>query len=219
MLKILIITDSLGLPRKHGEYESTWPVIIKQQFSDYEYITLNIGGMTSSELVSQLSYYDKFEPILVIIQDGIVDCAPRAVKQNETLRKLFLKSITKLNKSFGDKLFSFLIKYRCASYVSIDLFKKNIEKVKSQFSCPVLWIEIVSATHLEDLLPGVLGKIANYNNALDNMYNANFIKLPTINDSCFIADGHHLSTKGHKEVANNLCIKILSVLNKTTQRD
>jgi len=37
--------------------------------------------MTSSELVSQLSYYDKFEPILVIIQDGIVDCAPRAAKK------------------------------------------------------------------------------------------------------------------------------------------
>ena len=91
--------------------------------------------------------------------------------------------------------------------------------MKSKFLCPVLWVEIVSATYLEDHLPGALRKIANYNNALDDMYNANFVKFPTIDDSCFITDGHHLSTKGHKEVANYLCAKILSVLNKTTHRD
>jgi len=84
--------------------------------------------MTSSELVSQLSYYDKFEPILVIIQDGIVDCAPRAAKKNETFLKLSLKLTTKLNKRFGDKLLSFLIKYRFTSYGPIDLFKKILRK-------------------------------------------------------------------------------------------
>src|SRR5688500_17972440 len=84
--KILIITDSLGLPRAVPEvcsYEQTWPFLLNN--AGYQIHQVSIGGATVSELYRQLEYHYLFLPDLVIVQSGIVDCAPRALGKFESL--------------------------------------------------------------------------------------------------------------------------------------
>lgn len=83
--RILVITDSLGLPRDYPErciYSDTWPALLKKDGHIIHQIS--IGGATVSELADQLlSYHLSFCPDVVLFQSGIVDCAPRAFTRNE----------------------------------------------------------------------------------------------------------------------------------------
>lgn len=109
----LIITDSLGAPRKTPltYYKDTWV----SQVEDYLFKKYNMKsfaytqtGLTSQtalkQAATQLQYY---EPKVVIIQLGIVDCTPRLVKYTslETLEYFIPNS---LKKSYN-KLRKFLL--------------------------------------------------------------------------------------------------------------
>ena len=77
MKKLLLITDSLGLPRlfpEKTEYEDTYPNLLKKHFIIMQY---SKGGGTIIELYEQTGYFKAFEPDVIILQSGIVDCAPR----------------------------------------------------------------------------------------------------------------------------------------------
>ncbi len=71
MKKILVITDSLGLPRKDPEeclYENTWPILLKK--NGFIIHQVSIGGATIDQLYRQVAYHKLFNPDIVIIQDS-----------------------------------------------------------------------------------------------------------------------------------------------------
>ncbi len=72
MKKMLIITDSLGLPRPKPEiveYNDTWVKKISIYYDVWQYSS---GGATISDLYSQIEYHKMFNPDIVLIQSGIL---------------------------------------------------------------------------------------------------------------------------------------------------
>ena len=81
MEKLLLITDSLGHARPGPEvtyWEDTYAYMLSNDYRIYQY---SVGGARIQELAGAArSYLIQFRPDIVIIQSGIVDCAPRAYK-------------------------------------------------------------------------------------------------------------------------------------------
>lgn len=89
MKRIILFTDSLALPRMVPEvtsYEDTYPYLLRKEFEVFQY---SRGGTRIVDLSDQAPYYQQYKPDCVIIQSGIVDCAPRAFSWNE---ELFMQS-------------------------------------------------------------------------------------------------------------------------------
>ena len=64
--RILIISDSLALPRSNPEetlYEETYPYLLKK---DYEVMQLSYGGGTIGEIVHQAHYYITYKLITMV---------------------------------------------------------------------------------------------------------------------------------------------------------
>lgn len=200
-MRILVLTDSLGLPRGSPsslEPEQTWIGHFKKHFIDSEIVQLSVGGFTTSDLLEQLTYYKHYNPDVVLVQIGIVDCAPRAIRKDEYFLKRLLQLITKILPTIGKKVYGFIRKHRNESYVSLSVFERNVTFVLCQLSCPVFWVSITGACFYENILPGVSKKIILYNAVLKKVMKEKYIDCLGIDDSCFMGDGHHLNTQGHK---------------------
>lgn len=88
--KILAIGDSLALPGHGNKYEDTWIFKLKVKFPQYDFITYFKRQLTTDVLVTMgggeegidkkpkgADCLEFFKPDIVILQLGIVDCAPR----------------------------------------------------------------------------------------------------------------------------------------------
>ncbi|HEY5754765.1 MAG TPA: SGNH/GDSL hydrolase family protein [Steroidobacter sp.] len=207
-LRVVIISDSLGLPRQLPEFvrlEATWPQLVRDELPDACVYQLSLGGATTDDLVGQLSYLLGQQPSLVIVQAGIVDCAPRAFRQSE----LLLLQSTRLGRLVLNRLersaFVYLRRIRGVSYVSESRFGQNIERVLGQFDCPVIWISIVGRSDYDSFVPNVSMRIRSYNALLERRLGAHFLDLSThIADQHMMADGHHLNEAGHRALMDKL---------------
>lgn len=206
-MRILILTDSLALPRESPEnckYEETWPSIIKNK--GYIVHQVSIGGATSATLLSQINYHLSFNPDIVIIQVGIVDCAPRFLKKNELF---ILKKIP----FFGRKIISSLNnkvvrKVRNINYVNAKSFKKNIIAIKNLISTKtsqVYFLSIIPASlEYEEKLPNISKNIRLYNQIIYDISFNNYISLDSMPIQGIMSDHHHINSVGHEYIANIL---------------
>lgn len=209
MKKILVLTDSLGLPRDVPEfcsYESTWPVYLKSK-PKAEVHQVSIGGGTSADILRQLSYHQLYNPDIVIIQVGIVDCAPRFMTKFEltVVRKIPLLG-TYLIKVMNRKL---VRKIRNITYVKPAIFKENLEKIKNFLpKSKFIIIGIIPANNdYEKILPGIGLKIDQYNEILSHI-GGDFITLKDLPADSIMSDHIHLKEKGHKYIFDILKEKI-----------
>lgn len=196
--RILILTDSLGLPRTEPQlvkYEETYISLLRKD--GYDVVNLSIGGGLISDLVWQYGYYLPFSPDIVLVQSGIVDCAPRALRRCELgiLRKLNL--IKFLNK----KLLYFLRKYRSITYTSKKLYKSQLEFLLSKFpNSKFIFLGILKPIEeYEKIVPGIRKNIIEYNNILKNLQSTTYIDMMTFPSDGIQPDCHHLNVKGHYE--------------------
>ena len=77
---ILVIGDSLSLPRNFPEEVNScdiWPQLLQKK--GINIVQASLGGGTIKDLFLQSNYYKAYTPSRVIVQSGIVDCAPRAL--------------------------------------------------------------------------------------------------------------------------------------------
>lgn len=85
--KILILADSLGLPKNENEdivrYSYTWPSLLNQNLKNFEIINHSVRKRTIIVTKNQLAEIIMIEPHLVIFQIGVVDCAPRIFSLND----------------------------------------------------------------------------------------------------------------------------------------
>lgn len=198
---MLIITDSLGLPRSSNgqlvSYEKTWVTLLRENYQVHQ---VSIGGATISELLTQVDYHYLFYPDIVIVQAGIVDCAPRAFTKNERIvlnsiwgiRRLFMK----ISKKYGKQIRNF--RQKC--YTPPDQFEAVIKQINNIFSTvPVYFLGIIPALEsYETAVKGVKNKIDLYNSIIKS--NANYISLENISEEHIMPDFHHLSEKGNEYV-------------------
>ena len=208
-MKILLLTDSLSLPRIEPEYccyEDTWPGLLMQN-SNYCVHQVSIGGATSKTLLQQVHYHKAFIPDLVILQVGIVDCAPRFMTKIEYSIYLRLGQLGKRIIKFSNK--RIIRKIRKTSFVSLQNFKNNITQIINTFGqdrCYILGI-VPSSYSYETILPGITKQINQYNNFLKSF--DGYISLDEVlNSNGLMTDHHHLNIKGHKIVFSLLQNKL-----------
>ncbi|OHD62764.1 MAG: hypothetical protein A2176_14795 [Spirochaetes bacterium RBG_13_51_14] len=83
--KIMIITDSTVMPRPEIRYEDTWIYLLKKEFPHYDVIDRPSRGGTSIRLVTEggggVDLLEYYMPDIVILQQGITECAPRLFDQ------------------------------------------------------------------------------------------------------------------------------------------
>jgi lysophospholipase L1-like esterase len=206
-----LVTDSLALPRDKPEqvvFEDCYPQLLKTEFKDWEIQQLSIGGATISELVSAAKYYKSFNPNVVIIQSGIVDCAPRALSKLDRLlwRRIPLVGKWILNAATRNALT--LRKIRKISYTKPRDFDKWLNRFNILFKdASKIHIAIMPGSEdYEEKLPGVCSNISRYNEIIGK--NASFIVANNARIEWLMSDHHHLNKQGHKAIANELIDQI-----------
>ncbi len=79
--KIIIITDSVSMPRPGIPYEDTWVYMIKKEFPEHDFIDRTGRGSTSTRLVTEgyggADLLETYMPDIVVLQIGMAECAPR----------------------------------------------------------------------------------------------------------------------------------------------
>ncbi len=79
--KIVIITDSVSMPRPGIPYEDTWTYLLKREFPGHDFIDRPARGSTSTRLVTEggggVDLLESYMPDIVILQLGMAECAPR----------------------------------------------------------------------------------------------------------------------------------------------
>ncbi|GAB4284891.1 MAG: hypothetical protein Kow0068_10090 [Marinilabiliales bacterium] len=221
MKKILCIGDSLSLPGHGNKYEDTWIYKLRQKFESqgYHFITFFQRALTSDVLIKQggdgSDCLEIYEPDIVILQIGIVDCAPRLISPG-SFNYYFIKVIpSKLKPIYLNFLKK--IKKRNAKrvYVKPDKFKSNIHAYLQR--CSDINIEqiliIGICTPDERMIkknPEIIKNVKLYNKILQNeAANFSFANIifpldPQRSSEMIYEDGYHPNPVGNNLVYNEL---------------
>lgn len=200
------MSDSLALPREKPEtvlLQNTWPALLKER--GFQIHQVSIGGATSRDLLKQCGYYNFFKGEAVIVQVGIVDCAPRFVSKIE-------KDVLTKIPFVGRRILGFLNnpyikRHRSLTYTSLKEFESNIVNIKKSFPLSkVFFTEIIGGQGYEKILPGVDLNIKKYNEVLNSLFPESFIKYSK--DGIVMSDFHHLNTSGHRALFEKLGLSL-----------
>lgn len=198
MTRILLLTDSLGLPRNFPEtcsYEKTWPFLLNNEH--YQIQKVLIGGSTSGDLLKQTSYHVAFNPDIVFVQVGIVDCVPRFM----TKKEMGFIAINKYLEKFVYKVMAreSIRNFREVTYTRLDVFEDNLKKIQSKFkNSRVFFIEIMPAFDgYEKKVKGIKQKVLAYNNIIKQH---NHISTTDFTEQDLMTDFHHLTEAGNKKL-------------------
>ncbi|WP_346316647.1 SGNH/GDSL hydrolase family protein [Chitinophaga sp. YIM B06452] len=212
-MKIVILTDSLGLPRQVPEavdIEDTYIEKLRKKYKDLTIISLSIGGATISLMREQyFNYLKPINPDLVIIQAGIVDCAPRALKKWE----LALINSNRLTKSIYSTLFKkhthSLRKYRRVTYTPLQEFESIAKNFYLSLGEKLAWVGIIPARNeYEQQLPGIAENINKYNDILRTLLPSGLIDTCEMPAEGIMSDHHHINAIGHQFIFTKICDRI-----------
>lgn len=220
MRRILIITDSLGFPRKEPEFVSycdTYVALLKERFPHFDFIHHGRGGSTIDELFEMAWYYQNtLSPDIVFIQSGIVDCAPRAMTLNESRLISLLPLIRRPVSYVVRKMSRVLRSVRKITYTSPESFYQYTMRFNDIFN-NVYWIGILPASkEYEAKLNGVKANIWKFNQILNQ---SKFISTEHFGVSDVMSDFHHLSVAGHKKLFNLITELIIRELGQEVSLD
>lgn len=220
MKRILIITDSLGLPvGNQADMNDIWTTRIIEKFrKEYQVLFFPKRGRTTSDILiegwaNDLLVYPKAD--IVVLQVGIVDCCRRVLPRilNFALQIIPLIGIP-IQKILSHNHYRLTRTYNY-KYVKEERFKQNIENIvntlrKSNPLCKIAFIVISP--------PGQTLLIKTYNIHEDiNIYNSIIWECsdkmdfdvinpyPELNNDMIMEDGHHLTYYGHETVYNHVC--------------
>ncbi|NLR61859.1 SGNH/GDSL hydrolase family protein [Chitinophaga polysaccharea] len=217
-MKVVILTDSLGLPRTFPEVvklEETYIEKLRDRYRDIRFITLSIGGARLATLQQQyFNYFQSVEPDLVILQSGIVDAAPRALKGWEA---------TVINSNvISRKLYSFFLKphtvfirkVRKLTYTPLPGFTYLASTFRRAMGTKVAWIGIIPAnSEYEANLPGIGKNIESYNQQLKMIFSDEFIDMSDMPADGVMSDHHHINKKGHEFIFEKVS-RLINMLRK-----
>lgn len=215
-MRVLCIGDSLGLPREDCPYETTWYYLLKEYFKKYEFIDFFVRGLEIENALHRYdTYFQFYSADLAIIQTGIVDCAPRYIREN----KKSVKAIIMFFKALGlECLFWKMVKRggrkRSCVYTKPDDFYRFYTQLVSQLlGGGIKRVIIVKIGHATgDVLksnPFFNLNVDDYNKILDRIRNDYPTVVVTVNplesvEEDYFVDGYHCNPKGMKKVYETL---------------
>ncbi|WP_141111094.1 SGNH/GDSL hydrolase family protein [Chromobacterium haemolyticum] len=212
---ILIFTDSLGFPRSEPEmvrYEETYVALLKVNFPDYDFIHVGRGGATIVDLYKHTNYFHgTIKPALVLIQCGIVDCAPRALKlvEQQIISRVpvFGSLIGRIVKRYAKSI----RRWRKISYTPLSIFVEYKNRFELIFP-NIYWIEILPAVdEYETSIDGISKNIRQYNEVLAR---GNSICTNDFSGEQIMSDYHHLNTDGHRKMFEKISCLIYSQISR-----
>lgn len=203
--QVLLITDSLAFPRLKPEqvnYNDTYVALLKSAFPQCDFIHVGRGGGTIVELFKHSAYYHgTVSPALVLMQSGIVDCAPRALSviEQQVLQRLPLLGpwLSDLARRHAPAL----RRLRRMSYTSLPAFAAYADRFEQLFG-NVHWIGILPANPAyEERVEGIGAAVRAYNAVLRSR---RFISTDDFEAADIMSDFHHLSARGHRRLFTRL---------------
>ena len=222
-MKILCVGDSLGLPREGVAYEDTWFYELVNKYREDHFIYKFKRGLTSEYLIGLYGkeYKGEFSsfymPDVVIMQSGIVDCAPRYINDYKGIGKI----ISRISKFLRiETLFWRIVKIinkrssrHC--YVKFEDFKRNINQyINELISLGVRKIIIVKigipSEKIQERSVELVSCINKYNSVYDELADQYEKTIAVINplgsgDESLYIDGYHTNKKGANLVFEDLC--------------
>lgn len=207
-LRILILTDSLGCPRKETPVEKTWVERILRKYSgDFIFYTYCEHGLSTEKL--KMDYIMEINPDIIVCQIGIVDACRRVFSKRFINLISVIKPLSKMVNYIARKYHRFFTSIRNLHYVNKQEFQQKIETLVS-YARKVVFISIAP--------PGdsMIEKIYNVKEDV-NEYNKVFLNISNGNESCIflnpyesepktskflLEDGHHLSDYGEDIVCS-----------------
>lgn len=199
---VLILTDSLAFPRSEPEvvrYEQTWVALLKRRFPDVDFVHCGRGGATIGDLFKHSAYYHgTIKPALVLVQSGIVDCAPRALSviEQQVLQRLPIVGSPIL--ALVRKNAARLRRWRGMSYTSLASYEIWVQAFERLFA-NVYWIGILPAhAEYESHVQGISAAVDRYNAVLRCN---NYISTADFTSCDIMTDHHHLNVAGHYRLA------------------
>ncbi|OAM92789.1 Lysophospholipase L1 [Pelosinus fermentans] len=227
-MRILIVTDSLGMPRGNVDIENTWTrSFIKEYGGCFEVFTFLKSGLTSNDVISEADQLlGLFKPDIVIFQIGIVDCVRRVLSPNVVKILSRIPIISKYTREMIRKKHYFLTKIHELKYVGTEQFVANIEKISyiaHKRGIVVAFIKIAGPGNaLIESTYGVEEDIDLYNQIINmevrKHSNTIFVdpyEGQNLRDYLLEEDGYHLNAKGNELVFNSL----VSMLDEIRKHD
>ena len=200
-MRVLLLSDSMALPRE--EFPSEIPCyldLLKKKFKSFDFYSLSLGKACLPDLVNQYNrYYRYYNPDIVIIHCGIVDCAPRALKKWEQTLVSGLPLVRKVIYKYREQL----RKHRNISYTSKNQFQHMVDYMHTTLGKKLIVISIAPPTEsYQEKVIGVAQRIDGYNRVLQNVHN--YVDLSGMPESCIGSDHYHFNGQGHEFVAEKI---------------
>lgn len=209
-VSIAALTDSLGLPRGGSEAtppRQTWPALLRESVLVDDVTHVGIGGATVTQLAGQLSYAIAAVPDVLVVQCGIVDCAPRALRQWERQALQQVPGGRRVARAI-EKRAVLLRRWRDIAFTSPSTFRDTCRTIVARAGASrPLWVGIVDAGD-EARVPGIRARIRSYNGILRDTVGTGFVDVGDMPVDGVCADHHHLTAAGHAFVATKLLERI-----------
>jgi len=231
-MKILCLGDSTSLPGHTNTYEDTWIYSLKKEFPSIDFITffkrnittnilVELGGETSDgDFPNGADCLEHYQPQVIIIQLGIVDCAPRLIDNSNIIWKI----VRRLPKKFIEGYIAFLKRKRHRDInnviVSKDKFRNNLNnyiiRCKKMDVKHVFFINIpIPGSKMLSKNLSILENVISYQKILNELSTNNKLfktisVFPKENVDDYYSDGYHPNPMGNKLISD----KLISILKK-----
>ncbi|MEI6346619.1 MAG: SGNH/GDSL hydrolase family protein [Bacteroidota bacterium] len=219
-MKIFCIGDSLALPGHTNMYEDTWFCKLKIHYPQHDFISFFKRKITTDVLVSMgggentehafptgadcLEYY---MPNIVIVQLGIVDCAPRLINDKSIIWKI----VRRMPNVIVNKYINYLKKNTTRNpknvIISESIFQSNLinyfDRCKKWNVDKLIYISIaIPSQEMVDKNSTIIENVVKFNNIIKTLAkNYNFIDViePLKGDILedIYEDGYHPNPKGN----------------------
>lgn len=219
--RVLAIGDSLSIPRASSTYEDTWLYKLKKAHPEWDIISLCEGGRTTDCLLLEraatgMNCLSLYCPDVVIVQLGIVDCAPRLFPPNSRLEKLLRRTPDVISKHVVGWVKKNRGRKAEYAYVPPAKFQSNLEKYFAKCAeVGVKLVVVVAIAHPDERMilktPTIISTIEKYNATFQYMektYEFVHVVNPLGSDVCnallYEEDGYHFNATAHDLVFASL---------------
>ncbi len=218
-VRILIITDSISIPRHGIPYDETWIYYLKNEFKGLDIIDRPMRGGTTSRLVTEggggADLLEFYKPDIVIIQMGHAECAPRLFRKTGP-EHFFMNRI--LPRRYLGRYISFIKKHRTRMPYRTDVdhsaternIRTYIERCVHQGTKIILCKIHRPCDYYISKSPFIQQNISRYNSMVENFASEYEHVIPAdpvkdfhdINRLCI--DELHINAEGHKLYFNEI---------------
>lgn len=211
---VLCVGDSLGMPRSDVSFFDTWYYKLSSTKNEYYFVNNFRRALTTNELISP-DFLENYRPSIVILQVGIVDCAPRIFKKDSLIPKIVNRLPAFIKNLFWITLKRYKKRTPKNSDVSLEDFSLNLNNYLKR--CELCMVEKVIIIKIQK--PGsnmvrknknIYKSIQSYNYIIDSLeFKGDLCVIDPLGDavdSDYISDGYHLNSNGFDKVFNKLTL-------------